>query len=226
MPWFAFGIIIIMISGCTHTTRDKALHFFFTGIPTPEQQAEQQRARTRFENIKSKKEIQKQNQLVILRMNHYLHGPYAAGWCNACHNSAGSTVFRGLREKKLDIFNTGLQTPQKRLAFPINKLCFSCHDDKKPEVAQKAGFWEHGPVANGLCIACHDPHKSQTRYMLKAKTTGELCTKCHVSKELHLAAASKPEKIDNCTQCHNPHIGRTSFLLKSDFDENKLPAGL
>ena len=191
MPWIVICLIAVLIGGCTQSARYKTLNFFFTGVPSPEQKLEQERIKSAAEFARSSKAKLTQDQLSVTKSDHFLHGPYAAGWCAACHNQSNSQGFRGGENQSIKGTTLGLGQPRSRLVMQKSELCISCHEDKRPAIARKAGLWQHGPVATGMCTACHDPHKSPTRYMLKAKTTEALCTACHEKQSLHATGASK-----------------------------------
>ncbi len=73
------------------------------------------------------------------------HGPYEAGACDTCHESANA------------------KAPGKALKV-TNDLCFDCHDDFRGS-AVKLDKVKH-PGGKTTCTACHNPHNSKKRKLL------------------------------------------------------------
>jgi predicted CXXCH cytochrome family protein len=72
-----------------------------------------------------------------------VHGPFAAGFCQACHDPHRSQYEYLLVSDKTD-------------------LCESCH-----EHYDMAEIPEHSSGDDRLCQSCHDPHAAERKYMLK-----------------------------------------------------------
>lgn len=73
------------------------------------------------------------------------HGPYEAGACDTCHESANA------------------KNPGKALKV-TNDLCFDCHDDFKSS-AVRLEKSKH-PSGSTACTKCHNPHNSRKRKLL------------------------------------------------------------
>ena len=73
-----------------------------------------------------------------------VHGPFAAGFCQACHDPHRSKYEHLLLSDKAD-------------------LCESCH-----EQYDVAAIPEHSSGEDRLCQSCHDPHAAERKFMLKA----------------------------------------------------------
>jgi predicted CXXCH cytochrome family protein len=72
-----------------------------------------------------------------------VHGPFAAGFCQACHDPHRSQYEYLLVSDKTD-------------------LCESCH-----EQYDMAAIPEHSSGEDRLCQSCHDPHAAARKFMLK-----------------------------------------------------------
>jgi predicted CXXCH cytochrome family protein len=72
-----------------------------------------------------------------------VHGPFAAGFCQACHDPHRSQYDYLLVSDKTD-------------------LCKSCH-----EQYDMAAISEHSSGEDRLCQSCHDPHAAERKFMLK-----------------------------------------------------------
>jgi predicted CXXCH cytochrome family protein len=73
-----------------------------------------------------------------------VHGPFAAGFCEACHDPHRSKYEYLLVSDETD-------------------LCESCH-----EQYDVAAIPEHSSDEDRLCQSCHDPHAAARKFMLKA----------------------------------------------------------
>lgn len=73
-----------------------------------------------------------------------VHGPFEAGFCQACHDPHRSKHEYLLVSDRTD-------------------LCESCH-----EQYDMAGVPEHSSGEDRLCQSCHDPHAAARKFMLKA----------------------------------------------------------
>jgi predicted CXXCH cytochrome family protein len=72
-----------------------------------------------------------------------VHGPYEAGFCQACHDPHRSQY-------------------EHLLVSDSKDLCEGCH-----EQYDMAALVEHSSGEDRLCQSCHDPHASDRKYMLK-----------------------------------------------------------
>ena len=210
-----FSVALFVSAGCDRYARYEALSFFFTGVPHPDSvtpSTEEAGRMTPEGLLKKRKE-----EVTIVS---YAHGPYAAQQCYQCHSTSQSATFRFLGENKEKSAAKEGQNFSGRLVMPIKELCIDCHADKSVDSAFGRGLWIHGPVSEGICIVCHSPHASPFQYMLRKRSSREMCSSCHTSgfimkTEDHL-------KDEECTSCHNPHLGKNRYLLKKDFNESSL----
>lgn len=120
-----------------------------------------------------------------------VHPAVAAG-CEACH--VGQETESGF---KISLMVQG------------NDLCFTCHNDKQPDMAKAPSI--HWPVLKGTCVTCHDPHSSANEHLLRKPEQGttakeNLCLTCHkgiakllASKNQHMAV------LMGCGACHVTH---------------------
>lgn len=89
-----------------------------------------------------------------------------------------------------------------------NELCFTCHEDKRPQPAQLS---VHSPVRTGQCTACHDPHSTQSAHLLRRATEsrepGEnLCLGCHRDITAQIQKPMQHAAVDlGCAACHTTH---------------------
>jgi DmsE family decaheme c-type cytochrome len=91
------------------------------------------------------------------------------------------------------------------------ELCFSCH----PEKQAQAFYPSHHPIDERkvACSDCHAPHGSQTRGLVRADSTNELCAKCHQAKEGPFVF-EHPPATEDCAICHEPHGTIADNLLR------------
>ncbi len=219
-----FSMLLIagtVMIGCSEMVRYKTLTFFFTGVPSPEEKAAREKeAGEAGKPAVSVKVARKRKQLAFLqKARFFVHGPFGSGQCERCHATTASKPFRTGKDKVADTAVKRSVNIGPRLAFPLEKLCVTCHSEKSNDVAASKGLWQHGPVAKGWCVTCHSPHKSARQYMLLKNDTIELCTSCHHKNDLLLTTAHREVPAADCLVCHNPHLGKTAFLLKSEYDE-------
>jgi predicted CXXCH cytochrome family protein len=74
----------------------------------------------------------------------WVHGPVQYGACTECHRPHESPNSYMLK------------------VWPIQELCFQCHDQKKVFKTN-----QHANKEDTACTECHDPHGSQVRYFLR-----------------------------------------------------------
>jgi len=122
----------------------------------------------------------------------FLHGPTAAGSCDACHASVD--------EKK--------HTFQLKRAE--RELCLFCHVDKQ------VGKVVHKPITEGQCLGCHNPHGAASREMLRSADMGKLCASCHGDMIKGCKQVHGPVAAGYCASCHNSHASEYPKLLVSD----------
>lgn len=161
----------LWLVGCDPAERYRVLSFVFDGVPppaAPEAPKEEgpggpsRRAGVRFGD----------------------HGPFAAKYCQGCHES----------------------TANNALLLPREQLCFKCHDLKMDK------RYVHGPLASGGCTACHNPHGSTFRYLLVSESD-DFCLQCH-ERAAVLAGAAHAGVEEPCTTCHDAHMSDKQYLLK------------
>jgi predicted CXXCH cytochrome family protein len=120
----------------------------------------------------------------------YVHGPVAAGACEACHRPQGAQP-----EHRFTLMAKG------------GELCAFCHLESHP------GKVQHEPVAEGQCTACHDPHGGPTRDLLYASSVAELCLKCHEDVAGGKAFVHGPVAAGGCQACHDSHASDYPAML-------------
>ena len=208
-----FAGTMILISGCAQPTKHELLSFFFTGVPSPEEEREgEQRtlqARTAM------------NQKAEGRSLFSSHSYFTSKKCGECHQVSSTQSFgRSARSGMPTIsFGTGGGAGEKRL--PVKKVCVSCHENRSAAYASANSLWLHAPATKYNCIVCHDPHQSSYPDLLK-DDTDKLCIMCH-SKGL-IGLTKEHRELKDCLKCHNPHLGQNKFLLVKDYKEiRRLP---
>lgn len=221
---FVVAMVIVAVStvslnGCSTEARYKTLTFFFTGVPVPGSELTEadKSIQFRLDDSRSRKN---RRRVFFQEPKFYLHGPFAAGECEKCHSRESARQFRigGANTRKTSARAKKRFGP--RLAYPLEKLCVTCHVEKSDPFARSLNLTMHEPVATGMCVKCHDPHKAVRPFMLKGKDTTDLCaTACHAEDGFRKTEIHREEKGKDCLECHNPHVGKTAQLLRSDFDE-------
>lgn len=90
------------------------------------------------------------------QINKTSHHPIVEGKvaCSDCHNPHGAMGHAMVKEES------------------VNKLCVSCHGDKRGPFV-----WEHAPVEEN-CLSCHNSHGSNHAKLLNEKVPN-LCQDCH-----------------------------------------------
>lgn len=206
-----------LTSGCDKYTQYKALTFFFTGVPHPDERDELALMDDQQSVRRDKAQRGKKDQSTV---KVYMHGPFAANQCFLCHETEATVAIGKSRVNKKKSGATSKRferTLPGRLVAPLREICIECHVTKSMKSAYSRDLWIHGPVSAGTCTICHSPHSSRHRFMLLYGSSSEMCTRCHgkgfiTETEYHL-------KDEECTNCHNAHLGKDRFLLKKDFDE-------
>jgi len=168
----------------------------------------------------------------------HVHGPVAAGNCDACH--AAEQNGHKFPLKRPGDATCGLchaVLTGKPFAHAAIKQagCIGCHDPhgsktkflltadsieqscRKCHPASESGKFKHGPFAAGGCTACHLPHEADNA-ALTIRSGPAHCFRCHTDVEARLASARTvhaPAR-DGCTNCHQPHTSNFAKLLKSE----------
>ena len=226
---------LVLLAGCTGTTKQKWLTFFFDGVPVPGKvtNAPPVRGITPVPATNAAPESAAQPG----RPKTYLHPPYAMRRCTECHESQFSQKMKGkpgeacfechkdfrlqAKVKHQPVENgecTSCHNPHQAdntnlLARVGAKLCFDCHDDIPKQLA-KAKV-KHQPVENGECATCHAPHQSDNKKLL-VKPEGKLCFDCHDDLQQQLAKAKikhQPAENGECSSCHAAHQSDNKKLL-------------
>ncbi len=173
--------ILGMLVSCSPRLSHTMLNFFFDGVPPPEKvNSQQSNDMVSMSALKQSGSVERGGSY---KNKYFLHQPYEAKFCTACH-----------KENNL-----------AEMIAPEEKLCNHCHDsyDGSYQVI-------HGPVDAGMCLTCHDPHMSAYPGMLKNESSG-LCSICHVKDQLS-ETVHGPEMDINCIDCHDPHAGDLNLL--------------
>jgi DmsE family decaheme c-type cytochrome len=92
-------------------------------------------------------------------------------------------------------------------------LCYSCHNDIKPQFSKPF----HHRVNEGLvkCTECHNQHGGFLTAQLRATNAQDTtCFKCHVEKAGPFVFEHAPVKTEGCVACHSPHGSTSPRLLK------------
>ena len=208
------AVSAVSISGCSPETKHEVLTFFFTGVPDPFAELVES---DEIIGVKTKK---KKRHVFFQEPRYYIHGPYAAGECGKCHSADSAKQFRIGSGKTTKTSTQKRKRFGPRLAYPLEKLCVTCHTDKSETFARSLQLSVHEPAATGMCVKCHDPHRSARQYMLLGKNSVELCTvACHDKDGFQQRGAHRKNQGKDCLECHNPHVGTTAQLLRSDYDE-------
>jgi predicted CXXCH cytochrome family protein len=203
---FLITLLLVFVTGCDKYTKHKVLTFFFTGVPS----LDNNESKASIDSIDStdKTEVKKVQSKVRWSST---HGPYGAGECFQCHKIKAEK-----KEFMLGSF-PNLQSLPRTLLMPKNEICIECHTTKSFNSAFTKNLWIHGPVSAGMCTACHHHHVSAFPYLILKETSRQLCAQCHIDGSITMIEEHMQNK--ECLACHNPHLGKNRFLLKKDFFE-------
>ncbi len=117
-------------------------------------------------------------------------GPHAMGdvACVSCHSIHGGGMLVESQEK----------------------LCFSCHQDKKGNMSLPS----HHPVKEGFmaCTDCHNVHGDNFTGLMPGEPARELCLECHTQHRGPFIFEHSPVE-ENCMICHDPHGTVANNLL-------------
>jgi predicted CXXCH cytochrome family protein len=218
------AVLIIVASGCDKQTKHNVLTFFFTGVPSLE---EEEKAAKTVKTEKTAEEPVVQTEKRTPRVVMYAHPLYTARRCDACHATLASLGFTASGSRgSSSIFGGTRAASPARLRVPVKKLCLECHEHKSVVQTSTKGLWLHTPATKGDCLACHDPHQSRNPYMLNKKLD-QLCVECHLKDVVMNAGSHRNINgiLKECLRCHNPHVGRDRLLLTKDYQEVKHPVG-
>lgn len=101
-----------------------------------------------------------------------------------------------------------------------NDLCFTCHDDKRPNPTSLFG---HSPIRKECCTLCHDPHSSSSPRLLRLpadvlEAGKNLCLGCHKNIEAQINKRNRHAAVDTgCSTCHETHRSEPSGTAQSTF---------
>jgi predicted CXXCH cytochrome family protein len=185
LAW-SLAFVVWLAIGCSHQNRYKVLSFFFDGVPDPNKPAVVSATNENGAPIK----------VGIVS----IHKPYAAGKCDACHQSTGGEEV-GSAQTVID-----------------SSVCMKCHQDEMHKHAIT-----HAPVAAGACLFCHNPHNSALPHLL-ATPAPALCTQCH---DRSLLGSNPPEHLSETSNCLDCHVGhgeeKRGFLLRAARPKSSAP---
>ena len=168
------GLGVVLLIGCSATSRHKTLSLFFDGVPDPNAVEATQGRQTTPTTIGAPSQAAPGSQ----------HGPYAAKLCNGCHSAAATNALVApsdelcFRCHDLALDSAYVHGPlasggclvchdphssryRHLLVSEAGTFCIGCHD--RDTVAKIEG---HGDLTEG-CTTCHDAHGSDTKYLLK-----------------------------------------------------------
>lgn len=155
-----------LLASCDKQTKQKALNFFFTGVPPL---AEEHSAEPTATVITGEQTEQKGSGTDIISAHSY----YTQRKCAKCHGTSMSLSRenRPPQESK-EVSSTDIPSEDQRVGAA--GLCLRCHPDPfKPQPDSRTKL--HAPVK---CTVCHLPHHSPHVALLRKKHT-EICAMCH-----------------------------------------------
>ena len=182
-PRLFLFVAVLFVSGCTPDGRYQFLSLFFDGVPDPSRPAQ---AVSHPAVKKSPVPIDSSLGIAEQAPQFYLHLPYKAKRCAACHASDWPTS----------------------VTLDEGTSCAKCH---KPWAAKYPRL--HGPVAGGVCTGCHNPHMADNRLLLK-RAGREVCLYCHATEDALCNEIHASSQNESCTACHNPHGGTNRYFLE------------
>ena len=192
-------VLIAFLLGCTLHRKDEVLNFFFTGVPSPED--EKKISGDKEEKVGWVSQVKKEP---ASKPETFSHAPYTQRRCDRCHGKKSQSVIK----KKGGVPGADV--------VPSKDVCLECHPNKSPSWAFTAGLWLHAPASQGSCNWCHSPHQSTIPHRLTEKIS-EICIQCH--SEGYKMDTPAHANATECLSCHNPHLGHNSLLLKKNYDE-------
>ena len=147
----------------------------------------------------------------------YFHPPFSKKYCTQCHLSSGFSVTQKASPAELALIKAKAMPYQPRLVLPVDQLCLKCHGYDTSEKTFPGKLWIHAPSAQGVCIFCHCAHQSQSRHLLRSRSS-RLCTEqCHLGG--YFLQGKVHQGSQECIECHNPHFGINSLTLRKDYRE-------
>lgn len=172
----------------------------------------------------------------------YVHGPVAAGGCDACH-SAEQPGHTFPMTRKGDAVCTRCHVVLTGKPFVhaavTQQGCIGCHDPhgsatkyllraesllascRQCHPAEERGDVVHGPYAAGACTVCHVPHESDNAH-LTIRSGAAHCFRCHseIQRKMETARTAHGPAVEGCTNCHAPHVAEFPKLLRASGSEH------
>ena len=206
-----FTTVMLPVFGCTPQNSYEVLSFFFTGVPSPEEE----------ERLKAEQQQKVTDKDAEVAPSFSSHSYFTARKCDACHQITLTQNFGGASKSGMPAIQFGGGTDAGGSRLPLKKLCVNCHENRSETFASENKLWLHAPLTKDNCLVCHDPHRSRYPDLLKDETE-KLCTMCHSEGLIRLTRSH--QELKGCLECHTPHLGKDKLLLKKDYQEiRKLP---
>lgn len=164
-------LLLLAAWGCSHTTRDRLMHFFFE---IPDRGATEAQADNVADAQAPPAPARSPLAPIVERRYRSVHAPVVARNCQVCHDV------------------------QRRMDAPAEWMMVSCRSCHSRYFGDEVG---HAPVAYRYCSGCHTPHRSEQPHLLTAPVFDvcmachprpenlsrkdhsgpdvESCTKCH-----------------------------------------------
>ena len=206
-----FVVMVSMVPGCNQQTRYKTLTFFFTGVPSPEDERKKKESAQQAEAAMNKKKGEESQ--------FSSHSYFTSKKCGECHQTSFTQSFGRVSRTAIPTMSFGDDTATGTTRLPLKKVCVNCHENRTAAFASANNLWLHAPVTKNNCIVCHTPHQSKYPDLLK-DTTEKLCTMCHSEGLIRLTKSH--QELKDCLECHTAHLGKDKFLLVKDYKEIRL----
>lgn len=144
--------------------------------------------------------------------------------CTQCHaeKTAGATIHPAVQAGCNACHGVSVEEEQITVSLTAkgNDLCFTCHEEKRPNPAVLFG---HPPIQQERCIACHDPHTSANPKLLRRPTDvleagKNLCLDCHKNIETQINKRNRHAAVETgCSTCHETHRSEPSSTAQGTF---------
>ena len=204
---FLLGLMLL-VSGCGSLTKHEVLSFFFTGVPSPEEEREKQQRALLAQTAGSEKSGP--------QTRFSTHSYFTKKKCGECHQVSSVESFGGTSRSGMPTVSFGGEANLGKTRLPLKKMCVSCHENRSAAFASTNNLWLHAVVIKGNCIICHEPHQSKYPDLLKDEPD-KLCTMCHSEGLIRLTKSH--QELKGCLECHTPHLGKDKYLLIKDYKE-------
>ncbi len=140
------------------------------------------------------------------------NGPFQKLECESCHGPIGNHARKPRKGKEREPMVTfGADSPVT--AENQNSVCTSCHENDHERSDWIGSAHETNEVS---CTSCHTLHEEKDTVLDKL-VQGEVCTSCHVEREMDEHKRSSHPVGEGqlaCSSCHNPHGSLTEDMLK------------